>query len=54
MKVVCVCPSYAVDFHVPFQVIEIIRGGWAESGVGVPEGEAVVDEAIGVDEARMA
>ena len=45
-----VCPSDAVNFHVRFQVVEVVCWGRAECRVGVPEREAVVDEAIRVDE----
>ena len=47
------CPSDAVHFHVFFQASQVCV--WCGAGCcsGVPEGEAVVDEAEGVEEARM-
>ena len=47
------CPSDAVNFHIFFQAMQVLIGGVADCCSGVPEGEAVVNEAEGVEEARM-
>ena len=45
------CPSDAVHFHVFFQALEVFGWCGADCCAGVPEGEAVVNEAEGVEEA---